>query len=100
MEELGNLPLVLPPRYEQAQIFDAICAEQEPLNEVITRTEREIALLREYRTRLVADVVTGKLDVREAAAHLPNDEPLRDFASSHDPESDLETRDDEEEDAE
>jgi type I restriction enzyme S subunit len=36
--------------------------------------EAEIALLREYRTRLIADVVTGKLDVREAAAGLP-DEP-------------------------
>ena len=31
--------------------------------------EREIALLREYRTRLIADVVTGKLDVREAATN-------------------------------
>jgi len=33
--------------------------------------DREIDLLREYRTRLVADVVTGKLDVRDAAAGLP-----------------------------
>jgi type I restriction enzyme S subunit len=38
--------------------------------------EREIELLREYRTRLVADVVTGKLDVREAAARLPDDASL------------------------
>ena len=29
------------------------------------------SLLREYRTRLIADVVTGKLDVREAARSLP-----------------------------
>ena len=29
-----------------------------------------IELLREYRTRLVADVVTGKLDVREASEEL------------------------------
>ena len=38
------------------------------------------SLLREYRTRLIADVVTGKLDVREAAARLPDEveelEPL------------------------
>ena len=27
--------------------------------------------LSEHRTRLIADVVTGKLDVREAAANLP-----------------------------
>lgn len=40
-------------------------------------------LLREYRTRLIADVVTGKLDVREAAANLPgepeDDEPETDI---------------------
>ena len=42
------------------------------LNTAIARYEREIALLREYRTRLTADVVTGKLDVRAgAAAKLP-----------------------------
>ncbi len=46
-----------------------------PVDAAISRLEREIELLREYRTRLVADVVTGKLDVREAAAQLP-DEPL------------------------
>jgi type I restriction enzyme S subunit len=37
---------------------------------------REIELLREYRTRLVADVVTGKLDVREAAARLTDEGAL------------------------
>jgi type I restriction enzyme S subunit len=41
-------------------------------NTAIARTEREIALMREYRTRLTADLVTGKLDVREAAARLPD----------------------------
>lgn len=39
----------------------------------VSRTEREIDLLREYRTRLIADVVTGKLDVRETAARLPEE---------------------------
>ena len=41
------------------------------LDAVMARTGNEIALLREYRTRLIADVVTGKLDVHEAAARLP-----------------------------
>ena len=43
------------------------------------QSEREIALLREYRTTLTAEVVTGKLDVREAAKHLPAiaEEPQR-----------------------
>jgi type I restriction enzyme S subunit len=41
------------------------------LDTALARLEREIELLREYRTRLVADVVTGKLDVRPAARQLP-----------------------------
>ena len=49
-------------------------------NDYINQTRRQIALLQEYRTRLIADVVTGKLDVREGAANLPNEadvlEPL------------------------
>ncbi|MBK6733134.1 MAG: hypothetical protein IPG61_03445 [bacterium] len=50
--------------------------EQRPLLATISRLQREIDLLREYRTRLIADVVTGKLDVREAAAQLPDEAPL------------------------
>ena len=43
---------------------------------VINQTRRQIDLLREYRTRLIADVVTGKLDVREAATALPEVDSL------------------------
>ena len=42
-------------------------------NAAITRARRQVELVQEYRTRLVADVVTGKLDVREAAAQLPDE---------------------------
>ena len=41
---------------------------------LISRAEQEITLIHEYRTRLIADVVTGKLDVREVAAGLPREE--------------------------
>ena len=39
----------------------------------IEHFSRQIELLEEYRTRLIANVVTGKLDVREAAERLPED---------------------------
>ncbi len=42
---------------------------------LIEKTEREISLLREYQNRLIADVVTGKLDVRAAAVALPDVDP-------------------------
>lgn len=55
----------------QQQIVAFITKETSTLTTAIARTEREIALMQEYRTRLTADLVTGKLDVREAAAKLP-----------------------------
>ena len=76
----------MPPVDEQATIVTAIAEETVPLTTAISRTEREIALMQEYRTRLTADLVTGKLDVREAAAKLPDPpaeavaEPLTDEA--------------------
>jgi type I restriction enzyme S subunit len=72
-DEFFRLPILLPPTDEQKRIVDQIAIETAKLNTAIARTEREIALLREYRTRLIADVVTGKLDVREAARHLPTE---------------------------
>jgi len=74
-----NVRCIVPPIDEQAAIIAHTDRETLTLNTTITRLEREIELLREYRTRLVSDVVTGKLDVREAAALLP-DEPMREPA--------------------
>ncbi len=64
-----DLPLM--PLPEQKEIAAFIESATKALEATITRTEREIALMQEYRTRLTADLVTGKLDVREAAAKLP-----------------------------
>ena len=71
MGSLGDFPVPLPPIAEQAVLVERLNAELRLPNAAIQRIEREILLLREYRTRLIADVVTGKLDVREAAARLP-----------------------------
>jgi restriction endonuclease S subunit len=70
---LANTKVPVPPLPEQKQIVEHIGIETAPLTTTISRLEREIELLREYRTRLVAGVVTGKLDVREAAARLPEE---------------------------
>ncbi len=78
----------IPPAHERAEILKAVKERTASLDATIARTEREIALMQEYRTRLTADVVTGKLDVRPAAAHLlaeplaPEPEP----EESHEPE--------------
>ena len=74
VEELGVAVIILPPDKEQAQIVEYVRIESLPIDTNINNLEHEIDLLREYRIRLVADVVTGKLDVREVAAKLPEEE--------------------------
>lgn len=64
--ELSNIQIPLPRIEEQQEIRDFILEESWSINQAIERTHREIDLIREYRTRLVSDVVTGKLDVRDA----------------------------------
>ena len=72
---ITNIPLPVPPLPEQLAICEAVRTECIPVDTAITGLEREIKLLREYRTRLVADVVTGKLDVREVSTLLPVETP-------------------------
>jgi type I restriction enzyme, S subunit len=69
---IKNLWLSMPPVDEQAAIVAHVGRETASLTAAIARAEREIALMQEYRTRLTADVVTGKLDVRAAATQLPD----------------------------
>ncbi len=87
LEDVRCLNVLQPPLHEQASLVAGIETDVRALDNAISRLEREIDLLREYRTRLVADVVTGKLDVREAAARLPEDsavEPSDDDAELDD----------------
>jgi type I restriction enzyme S subunit len=63
-----------PPVEEQGRIADHIDESTKGINTAIQGAEQEITLAREYRSHLVSDVVTGKLDVREQATEL-SDEP-------------------------
>ncbi len=70
---LKNYELGLPPKEEQLMIVDFLKKETSLINKTISRTEREIELIEEYRTRLVSDVVTGKADIR--SVEIPDFEP-------------------------
>ena len=66
---LGAFHVPVPPSVdEQAAIVACIRRETEAFEKGIQYAQREIDLIREYRTRLIADVVTGKVDVRGIAA--------------------------------
>ncbi len=72
-EQFLRIKLVCPPVEEQRAILDHVTTETASTQRSIASTQGEIDLLREYHTRLIADVITGKLDVREAAARLPEE---------------------------
>jgi len=73
VERIMNLRVPVPPADEQRRIAERITGDTADLDRATRAVEREAALLREYRTQLIADVVTGKLDVRDAAARLPDE---------------------------
>ena len=79
--------LPLPPLSEQAAIVEYLDRITADISAAIARAHCQIELQEEYRTRLVADVVTGKLDVREAA-ELGEDAPIDDdYEASQPPEA-------------
>ena len=83
--QLKCMRLALPPLPEQAAIVEYLNRATADIDAAIARARRQVELLQEYRTRLIADVVTGKLDVREAAAQLPDEgddqDPIADDGS-------------------
>lgn len=68
---------------EQRGIVAHIKAESAPLDHAIERALEEIRLIREYRDRLISDVVTGQLDVRALAVSVPDVEHAVDADNDH-----------------
>jgi type I restriction enzyme S subunit len=95
LSALRDFSFAIPPEFEAAQIAEYLETATASRQATISRFEREIDLLIEYRTRLIADVVTGQLDVREAATLVPDDVPLSDLAEAPDDIDDPETADEE-----
>ena len=74
-QTLNNVHIPLPPLSEQVSIVRHLIEATAKASGAIDRAHRQIDLMNEYRTRLIADVVTGQLDVREAAEELPTPKP-------------------------
>ena len=71
MNTMERIAVMLPPIAEQKKLLTYLDKATQKIVDTIARSRRQINLMNEYRTRLIADVVTGQLDVREAAAQLP-----------------------------
>ena len=75
-DEFLRLPLLCPTPVEQTAIVRFQTERSAIIGRSVRKSNDAILHLSEYRTRLIADVVTGKLDVREAAATLPDAAPV------------------------
>ena len=73
VDRVMNLWAPIPPREEQAHIATRMGRQTERIDNIVNNAHRQIDFMNEYRTRLIADVATGQLDVREAAAQLLDD---------------------------
>ena len=76
--EIGAAVIPLPPRTEQDEICHTLARELESVDAAKDKVSREIDLILEYRDSLIAAVVTGQLDVREAAVRIVEGDELAD----------------------
>jgi type I restriction enzyme, S subunit len=67
-----NQLVTIPPQPEQTQLVETIKSETVRVSETIDRTQRQVNFLQEYRTALISEVVTGKIDVRNYASEKNN----------------------------
>lgn len=77
--DIRKLLILVPPLEEQKQIKDFCYTKSDFIEGLIVSIEKEIMLLIEYRNRLISDVVTGKVDVRDI--EIPKYETVSDEAT-------------------
>ena len=64
--EIAKFPIPLPPKPEQENILAYLKKKDAKIKSGIKDISNQIALLQEYRTTLISEAVTGKIDVRTA----------------------------------
>lgn len=88
IDKFLQIQIPQPPIEEQIQIVKLIEAQCSGIDRLIEKINSEISLFHEYRARLIADVVTGKLDVRDV--DVPKYEAVEETAESEDVEGEEE----------
>lgn len=91
-EDLKRFKIAVPPLEEQDRVVQHVRTATRDLALAADRLQREIDLLVEYRTRLTADLVTGKFDVREVVKHMPE---VVEAKFAEEPSEDIEVADEE-----
>lgn len=87
-DDLGSIPVSIPPLAEQDTILEYIVEVEKKYRILVDKAGKQIDLLKEYRARLISDVVTGQMDVRwiEIPDYTPEEENISDPADETDEE--------------
>ncbi|OBA54081.1 hypothetical protein A5789_22705 [Nocardia sp. 852002-51101_SCH5132738] len=67
MTDFQSIAIALPPISEQQAIVDFLSTHVAKIEALIVKSTEVIETLREYRSALITDAVTGKIDVRGVA---------------------------------
>lgn len=67
MDKMKEIPFIVPPADEQIAIVEYIKKTLPKYDEAIEKLTEEVSVLEEYKAKLIADIVTGKVDVRNEA---------------------------------
>ena len=65
LDMLQNFIIPIPPDEEQREIVNWINIATNPIDKAVSTAKRDIELINEFRTRIISDIVMGKVDVRE-----------------------------------
>ncbi len=71
-EKLRDVIFVIPDRSEQYRIVDFLDDKTAQISARVMKEQKVIDLLKEYRTALISEVVTGKIDVRSMRSEQYN----------------------------
>lgn len=89
MQKMKEIPFIVPTSEEQIAIVEYIKAGQANIEKSISKLQEQVELMREYRTRLISDVVTGQMDVCgiEIPDYVPEEENTADLSDETDEEN-------------
>jgi type I restriction enzyme S subunit len=65
VERIGSLKIAIPTIHEQLELVKQIEEKTQVIDSLVEKNLSTIELAQEYRTRLISDVVTGQIDVRD-----------------------------------
>ena len=82
LRKFYSIHVPLPPLNKQQEIAAYLDTQCGRIDKIVDNLNDEIPLSAEYRTRLISDVVTGKVDVR--GVFVPEYEAVEDVAGEED----------------